>query len=90
MTVAGNMADPSARRDDTAPTMNNNVDKKQRESNVTAFERLTYNLSHNETWRKEAANGHRIGFYKIRADLGSGNFCKVKSANHALAKGKYF
>lgn len=34
------------------------------------------------------ALGRRIGFYRIKSDLGAGNFSKVKLATHQLTKGK--
>ena len=32
--------------------------------------------------------GNRVGFYKIKGDLGSGNFSRVRLASHGLTQGK--
>ena len=36
---------------------------------------------------RDFAIGHRIGFYKIKGDLGSGNFSRVRLASHELTQG---
>lgn len=37
---------------------------------------------------RELTVGRRIGFYKIRGEIGCGNFSHVKMGIHALTKGK--
>lgn len=37
---------------------------------------------------RELTVGRRIGFYKIRGEIGCGNFSHVKLGLHALTKGK--
>lgn len=37
---------------------------------------------------RELTVGRRIGFYKIRGEIGCGNFSHVKLGIHALTKGK--
>lgn len=39
---------------------------------------------------RELAVGRRIAFYKIRGEIGCGNFSHVKLGIHALTKGKTF
>ena len=60
----------------------NSPEKKQ-----TVFERLSFDLSNNQKCLKEITLGKRIGFYRIRGELGSGNFSQVKMGIHALTKG---
>ena len=52
------------------------------------YERLKWSHEFDEISHRDVALGRRIGFYKIKSDLGSGNFSKVKLANHQLTKGK--
>lgn len=37
---------------------------------------------------RELTVGRRIGFYKIRGEIGCGNFSHVKMGIHALTKGE--
>ena len=59
----------------------------QSEKKLTAFERLSKDLSNDHRVLKEITLGKRIGFYRIRGELGSGNFSQVKLGIHALTKG---
>lgn len=59
-----------------------------RERRLTAYERLSNDLSGDQKVLKEITLGKRIGFYRIRGELGSGNFSQVKMGIHALTKGK--
>ena len=52
------------------------------------YERLKWSHEFDEMSHRDVALGRRIGFYKIKSDLGSGNFSKVKLANHQLTKGR--
>lgn len=38
---------------------------------------------------KEVTLGKRVGFYRIRGDLGSGNFSQVKIAVNSLTRGEF-
>eukprot|EP00914_Ancora_sagittata_P006161 GHVO01012556.1.p1 GENE.GHVO01012556.1~~GHVO01012556.1.p1 ORF type:complete len:122 (-),score=11.49 GHVO01012556.1:257-622(-) len=60
---------------------------KPRERRTTAYERLSHDLSNDKRCLKEITLGKRIGFYRIRGELGSGNFSQVKLGIHALTKG---
>ena len=64
--------------------------EKAMERRLTAFERLSMDLSNDQRVLKEITLGKRIGFYRIRGELGSGNFSQVKMGIHALTKGKHF
>eukprot|EP00794_Sanderia_malayensis_P008191 gene8191-9069_t len=60
----------------------------KQEDTLTPYEQLTHDLAHDEKIAKEISSGKRIGFYRIRGDLGSGNFSQVKLGYHCLAKEK--
>ena len=87
MTVSNNMADSSSRERE-GETERKHIEQQHREKSLTPFERLTYDLSHDERYIKEITLGKRIGFYRIRGELGSGNFCQVKMGVHSLTRGK--
>ena len=52
-----------------------------------AYERLLWQNEHDENARREMAFGKRIGFYRFKSELGTGNFSKVKLATNLLTKG---
>lgn len=54
---------------------------------LTPLEKLTLEMSKDENTVKELTVGKRVGFYKVRGQIGCGNFSKVKLATHALTKG---
>lgn len=81
------MADSSSRERE-GETERKHIEQQHREKSLTPFERLTYDLSHDERYIKEITLGKRIGFYRIRGELGSGNFCQVKMGIHSLTRGK--
>lgn len=58
-----------------------------RQRRLTAFEKLTLDMSHDEKVVKELTLGKRIGFYRVRGEIGSGNFSNVKLGIHSLTKG---
>ncbi|XP_052778157.1 serine/threonine-protein kinase NIM1-like [Mya arenaria] len=62
--------------------------EEQHETKVTPFERLSHDLNDDPKVLKEITLGKRIGFYRIRGELGSGNFSQVKMGIHALTKEK--
>lgn len=59
------------------------------EKRPTPYERLSHDLSNDNKCMKEITLGKRIGFYRIRGELGTGNFSQVKMGIHALTKGEY-
>ncbi|KAJ7335018.1 hypothetical protein JRQ81_012959 [Phrynocephalus forsythii] len=63
-------------------------DKQGRQRRLTPFEKLTLDMSQDEKVVKELTLGKRIGFYRIRGEIGSGNFSKVKLGIHSLTKEK--
>lgn len=70
-------------RSDTAQTETGTKDVA-----LTPYEKLTRELQYDEKVSKEISTGRRIGFYRIRGDIGSGNFSQVKLGYHCMAKGK--
>ena len=53
-----------------------------------AYDRLLWQNEHDENARREMAFGKRIGFYRFKSELGTGNFSKVKLATNLLTKGE--
>jgi serine/threonine-protein kinase NIM1 len=56
---------------------------------LTPFEKLTQDMSQDEKMVREITLGKRIGFYRIRGEIGSGNFSQVKLGIHSLTKGRF-
>ena len=54
----------------------------------TAYEKYMQEINTDPRALKEVTLGKRIAFYKIRNELGSGNFSQVKMGLHALTKGE--
>ncbi len=80
----------------TKNAINAQYDKEKNQENVSeeqerlsAYEKLSRDLSSDHRFLKEITLGKRIGFYRIRGELGSGNFSQVKLGIHALTKGKF-
>ncbi|XP_067838497.1 serine/threonine-protein kinase NIM1-like [Heptranchias perlo] len=55
---------------------------------LTPLEKLSHDMAHDERTIKEVTLGKRIGFYRLRGEIGSGNFSQVKLGVHALTKEK--
>ncbi|XP_049807396.1 serine/threonine-protein kinase NIM1 isoform X3 [Schistocerca nitens] len=74
---------PSAR----LPGLPNQVASEERApAGTTPYERLVRAQQQDHKWQSEVSLGKRIGFYRIRGDLGSGNFSQVKMAVHQLTR----
>ncbi|XP_023129253.1 serine/threonine-protein kinase NIM1 isoform X2 [Amphiprion ocellaris] len=54
--------------------------------NRTPFEKVVYDMAHNERIINEMMLGRRVGFYELRGEIGQGNFSTVKLGVHALTK----
>lgn len=65
-------------------------DGEGKQRKLTPFEKLTHDMSHDEKTVKELTLGKRIGFYRLRGEIGSGNFSQVKLGIHVLTKGTFF
>lgn len=81
------MADSSSREPNEEGERKQSISH-HREKSLTPYDRLTHDLAHDERYLKEITLGKRIGFYRIRGELGSGNFCQVKMGIHSLTRDK--
>ncbi|XP_037554039.1 serine/threonine-protein kinase NIM1 isoform X2 [Nematolebias whitei] len=52
----------------------------------TPFERIVYDMAHNEKTKNDLMLGRRICFYELRGEIGRGNFSTVKLGIHSLTK----
>ncbi|XP_035509824.1 serine/threonine-protein kinase NIM1 [Morone saxatilis] len=50
------------------------------------FERVVYDMAHNERIINDLMLGRRVGFYELRGEIGQGNFSTVRLGIHALTK----
>ncbi|XP_019908402.2 serine/threonine-protein kinase NIM1 [Esox lucius] len=55
---------------------------------LTPLERLNLEMCQDDRVVRELTVGRRIGFYKVRGEIGCGNFSHVKLGIHALTKDK--
>ncbi|XP_048451056.1 serine/threonine-protein kinase NIM1-like [Rhincodon typus] len=55
---------------------------------LTTLEKLSQEMVHDERAVKELMLGKRIGFYRVRGEIGSGNFSQVKLGVHLLTREK--
>ncbi|XP_017296502.1 serine/threonine-protein kinase NIM1 isoform X2 [Kryptolebias marmoratus] len=55
---------------------------------LTPLQKLTAAMCKDERTVKELIIGRRVGFYKVRGEIGYGTFSRVKLAFHALTKDK--
>lgn len=55
---------------------------------LTPLQKLTTDMCKDEKTIKELIIGRRVGFYKVRSEIGYGTFSRVKLAFHALTKGR--
>lgn len=62
---------------------------KDEKKRLSAYEKLLYDSQHDMRFKAEEKAGRRIGFYRIRGDIGLGNFSRVKLGVHLLAKGMF-
>jgi len=55
---------------------------------TSAYEKALLDLAHDKKLERDLAVGRQVGFYRIRGELGSGNFSQVKLGVHILTRGK--
>ncbi|XP_030006136.1 serine/threonine-protein kinase NIM1 [Sphaeramia orbicularis] len=60
----------------------------QAPARLTPLQRLTADMCKDQKTIKELIIGRRVGFYKVRGEIGYGTFSRVKMAFHALTKDK--
>ncbi|AWP11074.1 putative serine/threonine-protein kinase NIM1-like [Scophthalmus maximus] len=53
---------------------------------MSPFERIIYDMAHNEKIVNDLMLGRRVGFYELRGEIGQGNFSTVRLGIHALTK----
>lgn len=61
---------------------------KDQKEQLTPYERLLYEAEYDPRVYAEEKAGRRIGFYRLKGNIGLGNFSKVKLGVHLLARGK--
>ncbi|KAM8829330.1 uncharacterized protein nim1kb [Spinachia spinachia] len=54
---------------------------------LTPLQKLTADMCKDEKTIKDLIVGRRVGFYKVRGEIGWGTFSRVKLGFHALTKG---
>ena len=54
----------------------------------TPYERVKHDLETDPRVVQELALGKRVGFYKLKGQLGTGNFSRVKLGHHLLTNGE--
>lgn len=73
-------------------TDSSDVDPDDEEANAplrpTPLQKLTTDMCKDEKTIKDLIIGRRVGFYKVRGEIGCGTFSRVKLAFHALTKGR--
>ena len=52
------------------------------------YDRLQYDLDNDPKVAQEIALGKRVSFYRLKGQLGSGNFSRVKLGAHLLTSGE--
>lgn len=57
---------------------------------ATLYDRLLQDLETSTKVKQEVDSGRRIGFYRLKSQLGSGNFAQVKLGIHLLTNGKEY
>ncbi|XP_028404598.1 serine/threonine-protein kinase NIM1-like [Dendronephthya gigantea] len=77
MTTDSSTTPPQAKKNDA-----------DKEKKLTPYEKVCNDVNNDERYLKEIALGKRIGLYRLRGDLGSGNFSRVKMGLHCLTRDK--
>lgn len=61
-------------------------EKELRKRTITPYQKAILKLQSDEKWQKDIALGRRIGLYRLKEELGTGNFSQVKAAVHSVTK----
>jgi len=56
---------------------------------MSAYEKALLDLAHDKKMERDLAVGRQVGFYRIRGEIGSGNFSQVKLGIHILTRGAF-
>lgn len=78
MTTDSSTTPPQAKKNDA-----------DKEKKLSPYEKVCNDVNNDERYLKEIALGKRIGLYRLRGDLGSGNFSRVKMGLHCLTRGTF-
>jgi len=62
-------------------------DSLRNDIHISAYEKALLDLAHDKKLERDLAVGRQVGFYRIRGELGSGNFSRVKLGIHILTRG---
>ena len=68
----------------TTPRNNGN----RQDLHISAYEKALLDLTHDKKLERDIAVGRQVGFYRIRGEIGSGNFSQVKLGIHILTRGE--
>jgi len=68
-------------------TSQRNCDNTRHNLRTSAYEKAVLDLAHDKKLERDLAVGRQVGFYRIRGELGSGNFSQVKLGIHILTRG---
>ena len=60
-----------------------------RQDEMSAYEKALLDLTHDKKLERDLAVGRQVGFYRIRGEIGSGNFSHVKLGIHILTRGVF-
>ncbi|XP_065834731.1 serine/threonine-protein kinase NIM1-like isoform X2 [Oscarella lobularis] len=72
--------DPPPRR---ASTTTNGGERTRK---ISAYEKLQHDLENDQRTIRDISTGRRVGLYRVRGELGAGNFSQVKMGIHSLTK----
>ncbi|CAL1265467.1 unnamed protein product [Larinioides sclopetarius] len=53
---------------------------------LTPYQKVLHKLQTDEKWHQDITQGKRIGLYRLKEELGTGNFSQVRAGVHALTK----
>ncbi|GBM60659.1 Serine/threonine-protein kinase NIM1 [Araneus ventricosus] len=53
---------------------------------LTPYHKVLHKLQTDEKWLQDITQGKRIGLYRLKEELGTGNFSQVRAGVHALTK----
>lgn len=79
---------PSVLKTENQRTSLRNSGNGKPDIHISAYQKALLDLSHDKKLERDIAVGRQIGFYRVRGELGSGNFSQVKLGVHILTRGK--
>jgi len=73
---------------ETGSQLNSPRNNARQDIQVSAYEKALLDLSRDKKLERDLAVGRQIGFYRLRGEIGSGNFSQVKLGVHILTRGE--